>query len=182
MNKWLRVLVLCLISIFGLWLAVRGVDLESIGPMVMNTKGHMLALAILSTIGTLLVRAFRWRIFLPEASNVSLADLFLSTSVGLAANNIFPARLGEIVRAYAIRARSGTSISTALATLVVERVFDLAAVLGALGIVLIQLAVPDWVHQSGWTLLLADAVILISLVFIAIDNSIELGGRCEQKT
>jgi uncharacterized protein (TIRG00374 family) len=103
---------------------------------------------------------------LPPAGKTNLADLFIATSVGLTAINLLPARLGEVVRAYALHARAGISISTSLATLVVERVLDLAAVLAALGVVLIWLPLPEWVQRTGQALLFADAVILVALVLL----------------
>jgi uncharacterized protein (TIRG00374 family) len=95
-----------------------------------------------------------------------LADLFIATSMGLTAINLLPVRLGEVVRAYALRARAGISVSTALATLVVEGVLDLAAVLAALGVVLIQLPLPEWVQRSGQALLLVDAIVLLTLILL----------------
>ena len=166
MKSRLRLLVLCAVSLLCLWLAVQGVDMPELVPAVIGADGRFLALTVAFTVGTLFVRACRWRVLLPPTGKANMADLFIATSVGLAAINLIPARLGEVVRAYALRARAGISVSTALATLVVERVLDLAAVLAALGVVLVQLPLPEWVQRSGQALLLADAVILVVLVLL----------------
>ena len=47
--------------------------------------------------------------------------------VGYLANNILPARLGELVRSHYLGDREGISRASALGTVVVERVVDLVA-------------------------------------------------------
>jgi uncharacterized protein (TIRG00374 family) len=39
-------------------------------------------------------------------------------------NNIYPARAGELIRAYVLRRKEGVSVSASLATILVERIFD----------------------------------------------------------
>ena len=39
-------------------------------------------------------------------------------------NNIFPFRIGELLRAYVLKRNEEVSISSSLATIVVERIFD----------------------------------------------------------
>ena len=53
--------------------------------------------------------------------------------IGLMANNVAPARVGELVRAYLLGERESMSKSTALGTIAVDRAFDgltLVAILG----------------------------------------------------
>ena len=166
MKTWLRLLALCAVSLLCLWLAVQGVDMWELAPAISGADGRFLALTVVFTVGTLFVRAWRWGILLPPAGKANSVDLFIATCIGLTAVSLLPARMGEVVRAYALHARSGISVSTALATLVVERVLDLAAVLAALGVVLIQLPLPEWVQRGGEALLLADAIILVALIML----------------
>jgi glycosyltransferase 2 family protein len=73
---------------------------------------------------TLWIRAKRWGYLLKPIKKVATVDLFKSTAIGFMANNIFPARLGEIVRAVHLGQQAGLSKATSLATIVVERLFD----------------------------------------------------------
>jgi uncharacterized protein (TIRG00374 family) len=50
--------------------------------------------------------------------------LFPVVVIGYMGNNVYPARAGEVIRAYVLRRREGVSISASLATIIVERVFD----------------------------------------------------------
>jgi len=69
------------------------------------------------------------------------------------ANNVLPMRLGEVVRAYAVGRSSGVSKSSALATIVVERAFDLLAVLLFLGVMTLRYSVAPWVKIAGYVAL-----------------------------
>ena len=44
--------------------------------------------------------------------------------MGYAANNIFPARAGEVLRAVVLKRQEGVNISASLATIIIERMFD----------------------------------------------------------
>ena len=50
--------------------------------------------------------------------------MFAYLAVGYAANNVLPARLGELVRSHYLGDREGISRTTTLGTVVVERVVD----------------------------------------------------------
>ncbi|MEF8784348.1 MAG: flippase-like domain-containing protein [Haloarculaceae archaeon] len=58
-------------------------------------------------------------------------------------NLVFPARLGDGVRAYVVKARRGVPYPTGLASLAVERVFDLLAITILAGSVLVGLVLTD---------------------------------------
>src|SRR4029453_7341367 len=70
--------------------------------------------------------AIRWRIILgPVAPDVPIGPLWRAIAVGMMVNNVYPARLGEIARAYALtRETSRVSLTSAVASLAVDRVFD----------------------------------------------------------
>ena len=72
------------------------------------------------------LRALRWRIILePTAANLPFGALWRSTAIGMMVNNIYPARLGEIARAYALtRETNRVNLTSAIASLAVDRVFD----------------------------------------------------------
>jgi hypothetical protein len=62
-------------------------------------------------------------------------------------------RLGELVRAYSIGRGAGISKSSAFATIVMERAFDLLAILLFLGVVLLRYSLVPWVKVAGYTAL-----------------------------
>jgi uncharacterized protein (TIRG00374 family) len=50
--------------------------------------------------------------------------MFPIVAIGYMGNNIYPARAGEVLRAYVLRRREGVPVSASLATILVERAFD----------------------------------------------------------
>ena len=69
-------------------------------------------------------RAARWRYILSPLRAIPARRLYPVVVMGYAANNVLPARAGELVRAYYMAQRERFSGSTALATIGVERVYD----------------------------------------------------------
>ncbi len=71
------------------------------------------------------LRARRWQTILePVAPRVSMGPLWRATAIGMMVNNVVPARAGEIARAYALTREAPVPFPTALASLVVDRLFD----------------------------------------------------------
>jgi uncharacterized protein (TIRG00374 family) len=68
--------------------------------------------------------------------------------IGYLANNILPARLGELVRSHYLGDREGISRAAALGTVVVERVVDLVAVVGIASAALFVLGVKGIVADA----------------------------------
>ena len=69
-------------------------------------------------------RALRWRYILSPLRSMPARRLYPVVVMGYAANNVLPARAGELVRAYYLAQREQFSGSTALATIGVERLYD----------------------------------------------------------
>ncbi len=69
-------------------------------------------------------RAFRWRYLLQPLRPLAATRLYPVVVIGYMANNLLPARLGELVRAYYLARREQLSASSALGTVAVERVYD----------------------------------------------------------
>lgn len=86
------------------------------------------------------------------------------------ANNLLPVRLGEVVRSYYVGQREGVSKSAALATIVVERVFDGVTLLFFLVVVSIFLPVAGLVQDLArdigvpWQLLVVGTTLPFVLV------------------
>jgi uncharacterized protein (TIRG00374 family) len=95
---------------------------------------ELLALSPLTVIGcvfwgimTLVLRAWRWKIMLPEAENTSKKGLFPIVSIGFMLNNILPARLGEAARIVLLWKKNGFAPALCIGSIVIERVFDTLA-------------------------------------------------------
>jgi hypothetical protein len=109
---------------------------------VLAANGWWLLASAAAVSTTFPLRTIRWRILLARSSgDVPFRPLWHATAIGFMANNILPARAGELVRSYAATRLVGVPFTTALASVAVERVFD-GVVIGLL--FALALAAPDF--------------------------------------
>lgn len=70
------------------------------------------------------VRTIRWQYLLRPVKRISVWRLYPVVIIGLMANNMMPARAGELVRAYMLGERERISKAASLGTIAVDRLFD----------------------------------------------------------
>ena len=124
MTKHARTVVGIALTALFLWLALRNVDLAAVGDALRSARYGFLVPAAACTLAGFALRAVRWQRILAPTADVPARRLFPIMMVGFATNNVLPARVGELARAYLAGSKAGVSRSSALATIVVERVCD----------------------------------------------------------
>ena len=88
------------------------------------------------------LKAYRWKLLLtPLGEFRTFGDCFGPMLSGFAVNNVLPARAGEIVRAMVFARRTSQPLASVLATIALERIFDMICVLVLLSAGLLSL--PD---------------------------------------
>lgn len=142
MGKHARILLGTIATAFFLWLALRNVDLEAVGEALRAANYYYLIPAAACTLSGFCLRALRWSHLLRPTRQIGFQRLFPVMMVGFATNNLLPARIGEFVRAYLTGSREGISRSTALATIVVERVCDGLALMTLMTVALLLFPIP----------------------------------------
>ena len=96
-----------------------------------------MVLAALLDVGA---RGARWRWLLRPIKVVGYWRMLGYTYIGYLANNVLPARLGELVRSHACGEGEGLSRTTVLGTVVVERVVDTVIVVGLAALAVVVLS------------------------------------------
>ncbi len=150
--------------VFG-WLAIRGLDFHEVRrAMGRADLAWILAAVVVSVLGVAM-RSERWRALFPRSSRPGHVPTFWASQIGLLANNVLPLRAGELVRTLALSRESGLRRTAVLATVGVERVFDLAVIAA------LQLAIasqlPDAAVARRFTLL-ALAILAVAVVVVAV--------------
>lgn len=113
------------ISGASLWWAFRDVDLRAVGAQVARANWLLLlGVSLPSTLAAMYLRALRWRHLTDPIARIETGPLFRATSVGFMANNLFPLRIGELLRAWYLARETGTDAAAMLATVLLERVID----------------------------------------------------------
>src|SRR5919205_2861972 len=95
------------ITLVCLGLAFYRVDYGELVAALARANYLLLVPALLLWLVGYLTRTVRWRVILAGAGAGSLFELFGVLMVGFATNNLLPARLGEVARAYLMRQRTG---------------------------------------------------------------------------
>ncbi|MDD5065673.1 MAG: lysylphosphatidylglycerol synthase transmembrane domain-containing protein [bacterium] len=131
-------------------------------------------LVLVTTFLSLYIRAYKWKYLLQHIKPVRIKSLFNTIIVGFMVNSIFPARLGEVYRAYMLSRLEKISKSSIFATVVLERVFDgLVIGIGIVYIFLLNIIHHKIFYQAGLIGLgFYVAAILFLLVFYFRKNAL----------
>ncbi len=111
------------------------------------------------------VRGLRCRIILRPHCEISTWTATNVVISGYGANNVLPARLGEVVRAYMLSRTAGVPVSLSLAITFVERFLDGLVITGILLVAGYFVRLPGWGRHLLW---LAGAVFLGALVAVVL--------------
>lgn len=115
------------VSFIAIVWIVRSVNLREVAAAVQEAHLGYLLLAVLLTIASYALRAWRWPVFF-SGNHPSFADSYRCLIVGFFANNVLPARMGEFVRAHLGGRTMDRSRTTVLATIAGERLADGVAI------------------------------------------------------
>ena len=154
------------VSLVLLLVLLYQVDLSEVGDALANANYIYLAPSIALYFVAVYFRAVRWRYLLSPLKVLRVGRLYPVVVIGYMANNLLPARLGELVRAYYLARREPINASSALATVAVERVYDGMTLLAwavVAGPVLILLGEFDGTGGASRTTWIILSVLTISL-------------------
>jgi uncharacterized protein (TIRG00374 family) len=80
------------------------------------------------------LKTLRWQWLLAPVAPLTFGQLFPPMLIGFAANNVLLFHLGELVRVFVVRKKYGVPVGTVLSTVVLERIFDVLAILALFGV------------------------------------------------
>ena len=143
-----KVFVGLFFSLGGLYLAFSQIDLKNVSFVFSTIKWFPIIIASLSILVSVWVRAIRWKLILCPIKDVDTHSLFGAAMIGYFGNSILPLRLGELMRAYALK-RNSVSMSVAFGTLIVERTIDMIGLIILIFVLFISYDVPFWLLRSA---------------------------------
>ena len=113
----------------------RSSDLASVWREIEGARADLILASVAGIALAYVVRVKRWLVLLAPLGSVGVGSATRATVIGFATSTIVP-RLGEVVRPYLLARREELSMSAALATIVVERLLDMLAVILLFGLFL----------------------------------------------
>ena len=129
---WLGIVV----TLGFLFLFLWKVDFGETGKELQGANYFYFIPAVVCYFLSLAVRSLRWRFLLLHLKPVSISRLYPVVAIGYMANNMLPARLGELVRAHFLGEKEHISKASVFSTIGVERVLD--------GLTLLLLVAVAW--------------------------------------
>jgi hypothetical protein len=117
---WLGILV----SLIFIGLFVRSTDFGEVRAAFRDANYAIVLLSLPVYFAGLWMRTLRWQYLLRPVRRVPAVRLYPVVIIGLMANNLIPARAGELARAYVLGQRERISKTTSLGTIAVDRLFD----------------------------------------------------------
>lgn len=168
-----------IIAFLACYYTFRNVSLKDLGHAFASIQYIYLIPSLFFYLFYYYIRAVRWKYLILSIKEVDHKRLLSPVMIGFMAN-MLPARIGELIRAYLLGKRENIPFSSSFATIVVERLFDLAAILVMFGSLLFfqsdlmsssgPLGDPTVIKRMtlfGWGSLLI-LIILISSSFLLI--------------
>jgi len=117
---WLGVVI----SIAFLYLVLPGLQIKDVWDSLQGAQYLWLVPGVGVYFVGVWIRAWRWHYLLRPVKAVPTRTMFPIVAIGYMGNNIYPARAGEVLRAFVLKKRENIPVSASLATIIVERVYD----------------------------------------------------------
>src|SRR5688500_1096262 len=129
MRSRVRTLLICLLTFGLLAFFLRNADMSGVWAETRRARPDLLALAVVVTGSTYVLRSLRWQYLLAPIGRTHFGNAFRATVIGFAGSFLLPARAGEVIRPYLLARREGLNATAAFATIILERLLDLITVL-----------------------------------------------------
>ncbi len=132
----IRLALTALLAFALLWWLLQSVNLVEVWAHVRTADRWSLAGGLFFVGLTYVTRAIRWQYLLTPVGPTRFRTAFRTTIIGFAALTLLPFRMGDLLRPYLLARQERLSGSAVLATVAMERILDLMAVLALLAVFL----------------------------------------------
>jgi len=157
-NALLRGTIGIVVSIVAVWILVQSVDIGAALEVLGTASPAWIAVMFVTTTVDIGARGARWRTLLAPIAPLPYRRVLGYTYIGYLANNVLPARLGELYRSHALGEGEHISRPTVLGTVVVERVVDTVMVVAIASVAVLVLSVRG----------VMSSAVLLGLAFVAL--------------
>jgi hypothetical protein len=146
-----RILVGVVVSVGCLFFVLRQVNFAELVDTLGRTNLLIVLIIMLSLIPAMWLKAYRWRLFFPDQESARRAGLVPALYIGYMVNTVAPLRMGELVRAYLVGHQDRLGVSTSVATIVVEKLFDVGSLIVIFVVLALVTPLPDWANAAAIT-------------------------------
>lgn len=168
----LKIILPLLLSILFISYALEDFNYTLFIDSLKNANYLFIISSILLLIIIIFLRSLRWKLLFTKQLKIN--DLYQSQLIGYMGNNIFPLRLGELLKALFLEKKSKISKYEIIGTVVLERVLDLVGLI-ILFLVLVNFSIVELVPSDSikviyFLLIFASLSIILSFNLNKIKN------------
>ena len=156
--RW-HTLFIAALTVGLLWLFFRNIELRETWHAIIHARPGLILAAVVVTLLTYVVRAWRWQALLRPIGHARFRTAFRTTVIGFTATFLLPARIGEILRPYLLARTEGLKATATFATIIIERLLDVATV-----VMLFAIALPIVNVDVGSQVKTASAIAAVGAV------------------
>ena len=166
MKRAIGLIIGIVVSVVCFAYSMKGTSLADLKAGFLQANYLTLPLMLVMLFGFYWLKAMRWSWLLTPVTPLTTRQLFPPLLIGFAANNILPAHLGEFVRVFVVRKQHNVPFSTVFSTVVLERIFDVVAILGLFSVgLMFTRDLPDDYRKSAIVLAAGCVFVVICVAF-----------------
>jgi uncharacterized protein (TIRG00374 family) len=118
-----------LVSTLTLYLSFRNVPLAQLAAYLKTINYWWIIPMFGLVFATFTLRTLRWQIILGNIERIKFWQAFHPLMIGFMVNCVLPGRVGELARPVLLKQKRGVSVTTGIATVAAERIFDIAVLI-----------------------------------------------------
>jgi len=160
-RPWLKLATIAVTVVFS-YIALSEIDFSEVWRALRSCDYWWLIPALIVFGLGDVARALRWRSLFAPGRRPPPGPTLNATMIGYFYNNIMPARAGEAARVLVLTRRGSVPLVETVGTIVVERLFDLIAILA------VFFLTQPWLPHVSWLRAAAIAAIALALVIASI--------------
>ena len=143
------------VTVIALTYALWGLDYDELFKVLGRGKYVAVAPFVTGLVVFYWLKALRWTVILVPFGRYSWREVIPAMMIGFASNNVLPGHLGEFVRMWLFARHSRVAMSGVLVSIVLERIFDVVAILVFYtASVLMMESPPEELVTGAWTVML----------------------------
>ena len=160
------------ISILLLFLSLRDIKFHEIIETLKKADFRFVFIPTVCIFISAFLSALKWSKI--SGNNIKVGQTFVALIIGLFVNNVMPARIGEIVKAYVLSKKTGVSFTYGISTVLVDRFFDLIGLLMLTFIFFPKHSLPPQVSQGIYILVTLLIVCMAAMIIMSRERFIKI--------
>ena len=165
-----RLILGFLLGAVFIYLSLRGINFEEVATSFRTIHYIYIIPVLFILLFVHYLRSYRWGMILSPMEKIDQRSLFSVTCVGFLAIVAIPARIGELARPYLISHKSNVTMSSALGSVFLERMFDILTILILFFIVAFLTPMPSWLMKSAIVFFVLILFVLALMILLLINR------------